>query len=397
MYRELVTSNAHLLVFLEKNMPLKCLRRGEPIFAFDLESETLWEGLRQENATKKNLQMPCCDAGVTLRTSKLGTRHFAHTRRGPCSTAPETAEHLLAKRTIIDGVRRAGWTAMTEHPGETPGLGTWIADVMAIKGEAKVAFEAQWSRQDEAETRRRQDRYKAAGIRGLWLLRQHDFPVEKDTPAFRLELDESTSQLRVSLPSPSYYPRLMSGREKNDRRYWQQSIELSKFVEGALTKRLKFAPALGATMPVEVFTASTDCWRCKKETNVVMSLVFAAARVFPDCANIDLTIHSFGDSLEDGARVVADMLPAPLLKRHGIGAIKPRYSKTEGGAYLSNGCAHCDALQGRFFEHELAWEAEKTFEIEATFESAWGPLLEDAASDIYRWWFDEKSVASALA
>lgn len=378
-------------------MPLKCFRNSEPIFAFDMEAETLWEELRQENAAEKNLQVPCCDAGVILRTSKLGTRHFAHSRRGLCSTAPETAEHLLAKRTIIEGIRRAGWTPMPEQLGESPGLGTWIADVMATKGAAKVAFEAQWSRQDEAETRRRQERYTAAGVRGLWLLRQHDFPVEKDTPAFRLELDESTSQFRVSLPSPSYYPRLMSGREKNERRYWQQSIELSKFVEGALTKRLKFAPALGATMPVEVFTALTDCWRCKKETNVVMSLVFAATRVFPSCANIDLTIHSFGDSLHDGARVVADLLPVPLLKRHGIGAIKPRYSKTEGGAYLSNGCAHCDALQGRFFEHELAWEVEKTFEIEATFENAWGPLFEDAANDIYRWWFDETNVSSELA
>jgi hypothetical protein len=26
--------------------------------------------------------------------------------------------------------------------------------------------------------------------------------------------------------------------------------------------------------------------------------------------------------------------------------IKPRFSRTAGGAYLSNGCEHCDAVQG---------------------------------------------------
>jgi hypothetical protein len=84
--------------------------------------------------------------------------------------------------------------------GESQGLGRWIADVMATKEAAEAAFEPQWSRQDDVETHRRQERYKAAGVRGFWLLRQHDFPVKKDTPAFRLELDTSTSLFAMSLP-----------------------------------------------------------------------------------------------------------------------------------------------------------------------------------------------------
>lgn len=137
-------------------MPLKCLRNGEPVFAFDIESDIDWENLRKENATSKNLRIACCDASVTLRTSKLGTRHFAHARRGECATAPESAEHLLAKRIIVDAIRQTDWQAMPEQPGDSPGLGTWIADVMATKNQAKIAFEIQWSRQDEAETRHRQ-------------------------------------------------------------------------------------------------------------------------------------------------------------------------------------------------------------------------------------------------
>lgn len=377
-------------------MPLKCFRNDEPIFAFDMESEALWDQLRRENANAKTLRMPCCGAGVTLRTSKLGTKHFAHARRGPCTTAPESAEHLLAKRMIIEGIRKTEWAPMSEQSGESPGFGAWVADVMATKDAAKIAFEVQWSRQDQAETRYRQERYKAARVRGLWLFRQHDFPVQNETPAFRIDFDEASSRFQVMLPSPSYHPRMISAKDKNEPHYWQQSIELSVFIAGALgaPKRLRWAPALGATMPVEIFTAPTPCWRCKKETNVVMRLVFAASRVFPGCSDIELTIHSFGDFLQDGAGAIAKMLPAAVLRQHGIGALKLRSSKTEGRSYLSNGCAHCDALQGRFFEHELAYEAEKAFEIEATFESDWGPLMEDAESDIYRWWFDEAENSS---
>jgi competence protein CoiA len=375
-------------LILNLDMPLKCFRNDEAIFAFDTESDAAWQELRNENAANQSLKMPCCGAGVTLRTSKLGTKHFAHARRGPCATAPETAEHLLAKLRIVEGIRRTDWAAFPEQTGESPGFGAWTADVLATKVNRKVAFEVQWSSQDKAETQCRQARYKAAGVRGLWLFRQHDFPIDKDTPAFRLTLDEQTNQLMAQLPSSSY-SEWMRAKDKNEPRYWQQSIELSKFVEGALTGRLRFAPALGAIKPVEIHTAPTMCWKCQKETRVVMSLVFAASRVFPGCADIELTIHSFADDLEDGVPVVMGLLPAPLMKRHGVGAIKPRYSKTDGRSYLSNGCAHCDALQGKFFEHELAYDTEKTLEVEAKFEKEWGPRLEDAESEIYRWWFDE--------
>jgi competence protein CoiA len=373
-------------------MPLKCLRVDDPVFAFDVQSDAAWEKLREENAANKSLRLPCCGASVTLRTSKLGTKHFAHARRGPCSTAPETAEHLLAKQMIVEGIRRTDWTPIPEQSGESPDLGSWVADVLATKEKAKVAFEVQWSRQEKAETQQRQERYKAAGVRGLWLLRQHDFPVSKDTPAFRLVFDEQASRFTVLLPSPSYEPDWMSARQKNEPHYWQQAIELSLFVEGALTGRLHFAPVLGRTVPADVYTAQTNCWRCKKETRVLLNLVFAASRTLPGHADIELTIHSFGDCLVDGARVIATMLPPPLLKQNGIGAIKPRYSKTEGRSYLSNGCIHCDALQGRFFEHELAYEMEKSFQIEAKFENEWGPLMNEAAGDIYRWWFNESGV-----
>jgi hypothetical protein len=119
----------------------------------------------------------------------------------------------------------------------------------------------------------------------------------------------------------------MSARHRNEERYWQQSIELLEFVTGSLTKRLSFAPALGAAMPLEVFATPTSCWRCGEETNIVMSLVFAANRVFPGHPDIELTIHSFGEFLEDGAGAIETLLRPALLKQHGVGALKLRHSK----------------------------------------------------------------------
>jgi len=365
-------------------MPLKCLRGGEEIYSFNIESDEAWEDLRKANAKAKDLRMPCCDAAVVLRTSKLGTKHFAHSRIGSCTTAPETAEHLLAKMAVVEAIRGTDWTPLPEQAGNTPSGEEWRADVLAVKGKALVAFEIQWSRQDEGETSRRQKRYDDADVRGLWLFRQKDIPIGKETPAFRLVFDPETKTFRILLPS-AFYP----WGNNEDPVAWGQSIPLSDFIKGALKGQLRFAPALGLTIPMEVNKVKIKCWRCDNATGIVMGLNFAASRVLPGCPDIPASIYELSENLPDGDAVVMAMLPASLLRQYGIGAIKPRYSKREGRKYLSNGCVHCDALQGRFFEHEYAYEDHKAFENEVVFKAEWGPLLRSANRHIYRWWFNE--------
>lgn len=374
-------------------MPLKCLRGEEEIFSFNIESDVAWEALRKTNAKAKDLRMPCCKSAVVLRTSKLGTKHFAHSRIGSCTTAPETAEHLLAKMAIVEAIRDTDWTPLPEQAGNTPSGEEWRADVLAVKGNAKVAFEIQWRRQDNIETARRQKRYEEAGVRGLWLFRQKDLPIGKETPAFRLVFEPETITFRALLPSPHYHPD-WSSRNLEAAYSWGQSIPLTAFVAGALKGHLRFAPALGVTMPLEVSKVEISCWRCKKATGVVMGLNFAASRVLPGCPDIPTSIYDLSDELPNGDAVVMSLLPASLLRSHGIGVIKPRFSKTMGGEYLSNGCVHCDALQGRFFEHEYAYDGKKAFEIEAEFKSEWGLLLVSAEQHIYRWWFNESESQS---
>lgn len=369
-------------------MPLKCLRGGDEIYSFNIESDGDWENLRKMNSKSKELRMPCCGAAVVLRTSKLGTKHFAHARIGSCTTAPETAEHLLAKLAVVEAIRKTDWTPLPEQAGKTPSGEEWRADVLAVKNKAQVAFEIQWSRQDRNETERRQKRYDEAGVRGLWFFRQKDFPVDKKTPSFRLVFEAETKTFRILLPSPFYDPDWV-GRDKSDFLYWKQSIPLPLFVEGTLNGKLRFAPALGQTMPMEVSTVEIECWRCKKPTGVVNGLNFAASRVLSGHSDIPTSIYDLSDALPNGEAVVMSMLPASLLRSHGVGVIKPRYSKTAGEQYISNGCIHCDALQGRFFEHEYAYEGKTAFEVEVEFKPEWGDLLEEAQSHIYRWWFNE--------
>ena len=166
-------------------MPLKCLLDGKPIFAFAL-SESDWDALKEENRNLRHLRIACCEAKVTPKTSKLGTQFFAHGRTEGYASPAETAEHLLAKAMIAKAAKDAGWEVDTEVSGCTPSGEQWVADVLATKGKARIAIEVQWSRQDQEETKRRQERYRQSGVRGLWLLRHPTLLLEKDTPTFRL-------------------------------------------------------------------------------------------------------------------------------------------------------------------------------------------------------------------
>ena len=374
-------------------MPLKCLRGDEEVFAFDVEDERAWKRLRESNAKERDLRMPCCGAAVVLRTSPLGTRHFAHARRGPCATAPETAEHLLAKRVVVEGIKRTVWSVRTEQEGSTPDGERWRADVLATKGKAKVAVEIQWSRQDGEETLRRQDRYEEAGVRGLWLFRQCDPPLFAEIlPAFRLRFDAASKSFSVSLPSALYHPKRIRPKDKDDPKWWSQTVELSKFAEGAVSGRLRFAPAIGATFPLEVFAIPTTCQRCGSATRVVTGMRLAASKVFPGHPDIPLSLRSL-DEVVGGDGLVERWLPPALLRKRGIGALKVRRSGLDvenREAYLSNGCVRCDALQARWFDDRLTGEEEFALSVDVVFEGGLAVQLRHLGAMLDRWWFDEQ-------
>src|SRR5262249_40274425 len=146
-----------------------------------------WQALKQQNRATRHLAMPCCVSQVVLKKSLRGIQFFAHKARGACSTAPETEDHLRLKQMAVEAARANGWDAATEVAGTTPSGEKWRADVLAQKGQHKVAVEIQWSNQSNEETLRRQKRYALSGIRCLWLFRQSRFPITSDLPAARID------------------------------------------------------------------------------------------------------------------------------------------------------------------------------------------------------------------
>ncbi len=57
--------------------------------------------------------------------------------------------------------------------------------------------------------------------------------------------------------------------------------------------------------------------------------------------------------------------------------IKERYSKTEQGKYMSNGCGHSGALIGRFFEYRAMWDKREVARFRVRLDRHWRNLFRD--------------------
>lgn len=137
-------------------MPLSALV-GDRLVCGPLVDDDTWARVRGSAIALQ----PCGHAGFP-RVSPHGTRHFVHARHSGCDHA-ESAEHLRVKADVAAAVAQAGWEVTTEAPG--PGF---VADVLAERGQTRVALEVQRSRQVLRVYERRQATYEAAGIRGVW-------------------------------------------------------------------------------------------------------------------------------------------------------------------------------------------------------------------------------------
>ena len=324
-------------------MPLRCeTPDGVTIQATDCD-EAQWEALRVRNRERRDLIMPCCNADTVLKKSPRGTRFFAHKpskHKARCHWKPETEVHRHLKTVALNAARNAGWTAHTEEPGTTPDGEEWTADVLARKGRHIVAVEIQWSGQTNDETMKRQERYRQSGVRGLWLLRQPDFPNSKDLPAACIG-GSLEDRLKILIPrhDPDFDRR--SRRNVND---WLQIVEPEAFMQAVFERRFRFGAEHAREVQARIETGTMECWRCRRDTRIVIGL---RLRVGPYEDFHDLSIADEMPELEQRIREA-------LSHHDDIGAVRTRYSRTVQGRYVANSCAHCDALIGRFYEHR-AW------------------------------------------
>lgn len=370
-------------------MPLRCLSLDSQELAFRHDAQS-WSILRERNRLERHLRLPCCQAAVVLKVSRLGTRFFAHQRRGTCTTAAESPEHLLLKDIVARAAIEAGWKATTEVRGTSSVGEDWVADILCTRegSTSRVAVEIQWTRQTLDDTAERQRRYRDSGVRALWLMRQSDVPASEEIPAFTVRFGEDTTA-EVLLPSADWPPNGQLHLFGRAEPRWGQRIRLNAFITGALQGRLRFAPAMGRTVPASVMGAMTKCWKCGQETRLFLGIDLLLERIYPGFGNVHITLAEIGKDPERGALWMAAHFPVEALVGRGIGAVKLRYSRTMSERYLSNGCLHCDALQGCMFEHEVAFESTPLWEVFVPIES-WMADEREWPASLKRWWFHEE-------
>lgn len=358
-------------------MPLSCLNgSGQRLQAFDLNADQ-WVALKAQNRQSCHLRMPCCDAGVVLKQSKRGTQFFAHKKVGPCLTADEGEEHRQLKMLAVEAARSCGWHAATEVAGISPSGKSWRADVLATKGNARVAIEIQWSGQVDDETLRRQQRYRNSGVRGLWLLRQTGFPVVEELPAVCIG-GTIVDGFHALLP---YQWRRMTRNDRLSQQGWKAVLPMHEFLSAAFTQRLKWGriTEIGADAEAEVLVAEADCEKCGVITDIIVGVELQVAGARVDVSLLDLTPYN---SL---IREVRDHLPPSFDQSH----LKVRYSRSRNERYLSNGCSGCDRLYGDFHLAGYRNEAKVACRFPISLTGDWLQLVQ--ASDDWEdsepeWW-----------
>jgi competence protein CoiA len=339
-------------------MPLRCLTpTGQSIHSFDLSDEE-WPALERANKAARDLRMPCCDAAVTLKRSRRGTRFFAHKSAGACATASEGEEHLRLKAMAIVAARANGWEAETEVAGAAGPDDPWRADVLARKGRHTVAVEIQWSEQTDTETMHRQERYRRSGIRGLWLFRRNAFPITHELPA-----------AVVGGTLESGFSATVSGG--------YQQLPMDEFLDAVFGRRFRYGVPAGARAELTVRAAWTNCWyaRCRARTRIVTHIEITFGP-----STCGFSVDELGKHPELLRMVLDRLSPDP-----GRGAIKPRYSGTMEGGYVSNGCVKCDRLYGRHFEIHARYDEEIICSFSLLISEGWRSAIEGQHDSIKRW------------
>lgn len=218
-------------------MPLSARSPTGVVSLVGLDQLTL-ENLRARNRKEKLFTARCCGAPVQIRTPAGKIAHFYHLSTTPdcLGSAGESQTHLALKAQIAVAAMEAGWEVEVEaEERREDGTLVWKADVLARRGNAKIAFEVQISNADWTSMNERQERYRRSGVRGLWFVKtKKPFPAQKGLPIFNLTLSDEA--WRVSLLHPDDCA-ITSWAQAA----WSKS-PLAEFIGKALNGDLKWAP-----------------------------------------------------------------------------------------------------------------------------------------------------------
>lgn len=149
-------------------MPLLALLDGNPMIAADFLLPEWREEKERNRRGEVEYHCEYCNERMTLATSDRGTPFFRHYPNTQCPNSErETDEHKRLKVAVYQLCKKAGWeTTVEAHPPDR----SWRADVLATKGDRRVAFEIQLSPISGEWLQERSEKYRAACIESVWLL-----------------------------------------------------------------------------------------------------------------------------------------------------------------------------------------------------------------------------------
>jgi competence protein CoiA len=334
----------------EEDMPLRCISSEGDELAFEHDPGS-WADLRERNLRDQHLRFPCCDAGVVLKTSALGTRYFAHKVRGGCETAPETQEHLRAKTIICKALKEAGWLATPEHR-MIDAEGVCIADVLGKRGATAskgIAFVVQWSPQSGETTTARTKRYAEHGLRSLWFMKRATPLNSKEVPVAQLVQSEQGFDVYIPNEGLVRGAEFMRAKEIADLdTFWRRCGTLADFVRGVVEGRFRFGLPHQFDIRVRVTGTANWCYLCGVETRAATSIVLDLGPLNPDFPNILVEIHELGETDGRLAQRVLREVNARLPESGGY-RLDKRKPKASAAAYLANICTGCGAFLSRSY------------------------------------------------
>lgn len=288
------------------------------------------------------LKMSYRDTGVTMvcgepgfpKTSENGLQFFAHKSAG-CAKhegGAESPEHLQTKELIAAAASRHGFEAIVESPAYDR---SFIIDVLLIKGNRRIAVEAQWANQSDADFVSRTARYKSAGLEVLWLVGPRNKAAIRDVRAellsgavdnIAISIPLELGKLATTLPLSDGLDLLFSGSLKS---------KIEPVVTGA-----------------SIETAMAKCWneKCGKWISL---WYLRELDIETRCGQLaTVTLHAYENWLpervEEGlqqnaiAQLSASGLPEPTYYER-------RYSKIAQRYYIAQNCPHCRVVQGDGF------------------------------------------------
>jgi len=317
-------------------MPLRAIIENKEVISTFL-SKDEWNRLR-DKIKQNNVEVIIFQTNKKgyLRTSKLGLQHFAHKKgEKPEKWKPESQQHLLAKSEVLLGCKDAGWEAKSEFSEND-----WIADVIAIKGNNRVAFEIQWSKQTYERTFERQKKYEKDNVRGCWFFKKPPINVidednhvkaEKNLPIFKI-FELKKGEIWINL--------------------YGKKIPLRKFIHDLLKQKVQFCKNLVSKpkQTIEIIFPEYECYSCKTKQHIyiIQDTLESQCGQPIELQNEDWNNNSVRHNPQIH-KAVDNFLKTEKGKSIRIGKIKPRFSNDIKSSYTSFGCMKCDRLIGDFY------------------------------------------------